>query len=189
MFSAHEKHADTLITIAGPGTVVIPRHVMRDTEVGQRDPDGASVNIQANRTFGEECNVGDTCKYINIHIQAGESTATATNSAKSSGWIEWAFVCHKSQDTAVAKTNLGTLTLGNICTNYFREECIYTGIVPVSPLNPTVQEITLKIPPKKQVLRAGDIWELIFMPRTVSTTATDTDTFMIITSCNYINKH
>ncbi len=188
-FLAHEKHADTLISVIGPGTAVIPSHKMRDTESGLRDPDGAASNIQANRTFGEECNIGDSCKYINIHIQASPRTATQTNQSANMGWIEWGFVCHKGVDPAPTKTNIGTMTLGNILTNYFREECIFTGSLPVGSASPALSEITLKIPPKKQVLRAGDEWTLFFLPRTASSTETATDSFKVITSCNYINKH
>lgn len=185
---AHEKHADTLISVIGPGTAVIPSHKMRDTESGLRDPAGASSNIQANRTFGEECNIGDTCSYINIHIQAGPRVVTANNTIQT-GWIEWGFVCHKGSDPAPLKTNLGTMTLGNVLTNFFREECIYTGAVPVGGSQPAAAEIVLKIPPKKRVLRAGDEWTLFFLPRTVDSVDTATNTFKVITSCNYINKH
>ncbi len=186
-FTAHEKHADTLISVIGPATTPISAHKMRDTESGLRDPAGANTNIQANRTFGEECNIGDSCKYINIHIQVGPRVGGA--SGVSMGWLEWGFVCHKGSDAAPATTNLGTLTLGNILTNYFREECIYTGAIPIGNAQPAVAEITLKIPPKKQVLRAGDEWVLFFHPRTISSTETGTADYKIVTSCNYINKH
>jgi len=188
MFQAHEKHADTLVSVIGPGTVAVTEHIMRDTEVGLRDPAGQNDTIQLGRGFAEECNIGDVCKYINIHIQAGPRAATSPN-AQMGGWIEWGFVCHKGSDAQPTKANIGTLTLGNILTNYFREECIYTGAVPVGINQPATAEITLKIPKKKQMLRVGDEWTLFYIARTTSSTETESDTFKVFTSCNYINYH
>jgi len=183
---AFEKHSDTLLTVSGPGTALIGVHTMRDTEVGARDPAGSDDNIQSSRRFGEECNTGDICKYINIHIQAGPRLV---DDLQGMGWIEWAFCCHKSSDPIVTKTNIGTNTLGDICTKYFRNECIYTGNLPVSSSGTASQEITLKIPKSKQRLSPGDVWELIFFPRTTSSIDTATNTFQIMTSFNYKNYH
>lgn len=184
---AHEKHADTLVATVGPGSA-ITEHIMRDTEAGLRDPDGSNQTIQSGRGLAEECNIGDTCKYINIHIQCAGRVASDPN-AINAGWLEWGFVCHKGVDAQPTISNIGTFTLGNILTNYFREECIYTGAVPIGIAQPAVAEITLKIPQKKQVLRLGDEWALFYHVRTLSSTETGTTTFKVITSCNYINKH
>ncbi len=186
MGKAHEKHSDSLFSVIGPGTAVIPTHVMRDTEVGDRDPAGGNDTIQLGRSYAEECNVGDTCKYMNIHIQAGPRLV---DDLASMGWLEWGFVCHKNSDPIVAKTNIGTATLMDILTKYFRNDCIYTGNLPLNSSGCVSQEITLKIPKTKWTLRSGDVWELIFAARTVSTTETGTNTFKVITSCNYINYH
>ncbi len=188
MVVAQEKHAGTKIHTIGPATAAIPEHIMRDTETGPRSPAGTNSNIQVNRDFAEECNVGDTCKFINIHIQAGPRNVSATN-AVNNGWIEWAFACHKSSDAAPLNTNLGVQTLGNIITNYLRSECLYTGAIPVGGAQPAVAEISLKIPKSKQVLRVGDEWVLYLAARTVSATETGTTDFRVITSYNFINKH
>ncbi len=185
-FKAHEKHADTKVHTIGPGTVLMPFHIMRETEVGDRDPAGGDDTIQLGRGFGQECNVGDACKYINIHIQVGPRLIT---SSVNTGWLEWAFTCHKGSDPPPTNANSGVLTLGNICTNYFREECIYSGAIPVGVDQPAVAEIRLKIPKKKIVLRAGDEWTLWILARTVSVTETATDSHRVITSFNYINYH
>lgn len=186
MGKAHEKHSDTKLFTIGPATALVSEHTMRDTEVGQRDPDGADTNIQANRTFGQECNIGDSCKFINIHIQAGPRKDDSSTSA---GWIEWAFACHKASDDLPTIVNTGVQTLGDCITKYLRNECIYTGAIAVGRAQPTVAEITLKIPKNKITLRAGDVWRLYLIARTVSATDTDTNTFRVITSCNYINYH
>ncbi len=185
---AHEKHADTKIFVIGPGTTTVSEHILRDSQVGDRKPAGGNDTIQLGRSFGEECNIGDTCKYINIHIQAGPRVISTTNT-QNSGWIEWGFVIHKGTDVPPTTANTGTLTLGNILTNYYREQCIFTGSIPVGGVQPVVAEIRLKIPPKQQVLRVGDEWTLYIIARTISSVATATDTFKVVTSCNYINKH
>ncbi len=183
---AYEKHSDTKIHVIGPATAAIPFHLMRHTEAGARDPDGPDVNIQVGRRLGEECNIGDSCKFINIHIQAGPRTV---NNLESSGWIEWGFVCVKDLDPVPTKVNIGTLTLGNILTNYFRNECIMTGVLPVSANACSAQEISLKIPKGKINLRMGDQWILYLAARTVSSTETSTASFKVLTSFNYKNYH
>ncbi len=185
---AQEKHSGTKVHTIGPATTTIPEHIMRDTQVGARDPAGGNDTIQLGRSFEEECNIGDICKYINIHIQAGPRLVNASNVANN-GWIEWAFACHKESDTAPANTNLGTQTLGNIITTYLRQDCIYTGAIPVGGSQPSMAEISLKIPKSKQALRVGDQWVLYIAARTVSATETGTTDFRVITSFNYINKH
>ncbi len=182
----YEKHSDTLISVIGPGTVVIPVHVLRDSEVGDRDPAGGNDTIQLGRGYAEECNIGDICKYINIHIQVGPRLV---DDLLSMGWLEWGFVIHKNSDTAVAKSNLGTSTLGDILTKYFRNDCILTGNLPVSSSGCSSQEIVIKIPKSKQRLTTGDVWELIFAMRTTSSTETSTNTSKVLTSCHYKNYH
>lgn len=183
---SYEKHSDTLVSVIGPGTATIPVMLVRDTEVGDRDPAGGNDTIQLGRGLGEECNIGDSCKFVTIHIQAGPRLV---DDLASMGWLEWGFVCHKNSDTAVAKTNLGTNTLGDILTKYFRNECIMTGNLPLSSSGCSSQEIALKIPKSKIQMRIGDVWEFIFAVRTVSTTETGTNTFKVLTSFNFKNYH
>lgn len=182
---AYEKHSDTLISVVGPGTVVIPSLLIRDSEVGDRSPDGNTDTIQLGRGNNEECNVGDVCKYINIHMQVGPR-ATQT---VSEGWIEWAFCIMKGSDPEPTKTNLGTNTLGDVMTKYLRNNCIFTGAIPVGTAQTAVAEISLKIPENRQRLVQGDLWRLFFLPRTVDATDTGTATFMVISSFNYKNYH
>ncbi len=187
MGKSHEKHSDTLISTIGPGSAV-SQLVVRDTEQGARSSAGNTDTIQLGRGNNEECNQGDTCKYVNIHIQAGPRVVSATNTINQ-GWLEWGFVCQKASDLNPAVTNLGTNTLGDVLTKYFRNECIYTGNMPIGGAQPNSQELTIKIPKSKMTLRTGDEWNLWFSVRTVSATETATDTFRVITSFNYINYH
>ncbi len=180
-----EQHSDTKVHVIGPGTVLVANHILRDTQVGARDPAGGDDTIQLGRGYGEECNVGDMCKYINIFIEAaGKSTADA-----SQGWVEWAFVIKKTSDPNVTNANLGTNTLGDVCTKYFRNECIFTGVVPVGIAQPNAVAIQIKIPKTKAVLRTGDQWILYLYARTSRVTETGTDTFKVYSSCMYRNYH
>jgi len=183
---AYEKHSDTKVFTIGPGTTPVSEFIIRDTQVGARDEAGSDDTIQLGRSYGEECNIGDICKYVSIHIQVGPRTI---NQNINTGWLEWAFCIHKQSDLPPANTNLGTRTLGNICTTYLREECIYTGAIPIGATQPSVAEINLKIPKKKQMLRSGDHWVLYIHPRTISVTETGTTDFRVITSMNFKNYH
>ncbi len=186
MGKSHEKHSGTKIHIIGPATVARPFHIIRDTEVGARDPAGGNDTVQLGRSYDEECNIGDSCKYVNIHLETGPRNDT---NEQNIGWIEWAFVIKKSSDADPTNTNLGTQTLGDVCTKYFRNECIYTGAVAHGFQQTNVAEITLKIPKNKVNLRTGDVWLLYFHARTISATETSTNSMQVISSYNYINYH
>ncbi len=181
-----EKHSGTKVHTIGPGTVVIANHIIRDTEVGDRTPAGNNDTITLGRSLSEECNVGDKCKFVNIHIQTGPRTITADTNV---GWMEWAFCCHKGDDAPPVNTNLGTQTLGDVCTKYLRQECVYTGAIPIGKEQTAVAEISLKIPKNKVRLTVGDLWILYLFGRTVSATESGTNNFRVITSFNYKNYH
>jgi len=180
-----EQHSDTKVHTIGPGTVIIANHIMRDTEAGARSPDGGDTTIQVGRGLGEECNIGDICKYINIFIQAGPRSDALTNT----GWLEWAFVRKRSLDTNPTNTNLGILTLGTVCTNYFRNECIYTGVIPVGRRQPNMVALHIKIPKNFQKLLFGEQLVLFLFFRTVSATETGTADCRVLTSFIYRNYH
>ncbi len=183
---AYEKHSDTLISVIGPATDPIPDILIRDSEVGDRDPAGGTDTIQLGRGTNEECNVGDICKFINITVQA---SPRIIDTIANTGWLEWAFCIMKGSDPEPARTNLGTQTLGDIMTKYMRNMCIFTGAIPIGASQPAVATISLKIPRSKQRLVQGDVWRFFFLPRTASSTETGTATFKVLTSFNYKNYH
>ncbi len=180
-----EKHSDTLISVIGPGTATVSVLTVRDSEVGARTPAGNTDTIQLGRGNNEECNVGDSCKYVNITLSAGPRATADVNN----GWVEWAFCIMKAVDPDPLVTNKGTNTLGDICTKYLRNQCIYTGALPVGRQQTTTEHISLKIPSDRVVLRQGDEWKFFFWARTVSSTETSTDIFKVLTSFNYKNYH
>lgn len=182
----NEQHSGTKMHTIGPGTVTIAEHVIRTTEAGNRDTAGGDASIQSLRTLDDTCQIGDICKFVNIFIQAGPRIESALQSA---GWVEWAVVKQRELDTDPVNTNLGTQTLGDVCTKYFRNECIYTGNVPVGATQTNSQNITIKIPPKFQRLTMGDQLKLYLYARTADATETGTGTFRVVTSYMYKNYH
>ncbi len=181
----YEKHSDTLISVVGPGTAVIPFLLIRDTEQGDRSPDGNTDTIQLGRGNNEECNQGDICKFINITAQVGPRQTQDI----SIGWLEWAFVIMKASDPEPTKTNLGTNTLGDIMTKYLRNKCIYTGAIPIGSAQCATEHIVLKIPRDSQMLKTGDEWKWYFMPRTTNSVETGGSSFKVVSSFNYKNYH
>ncbi len=182
---ASEQHAGSKIHIIGPGTILVANHVIRDSEVGPRDPAGGNDTIQLGRSFDNECNIGDICKYVNLFIQVGPRA----HADASIGWVEWAFVKKLNQDAIPTNVNLGTQTLGTVCTRYFRNECIFTGAVPVGRAQPNIHNVTIKIPKQFQKLHVGEEFVIFLFARTVINVTTATDTFNVITSFIYRNYH
>ncbi len=184
-----EQHSGTKVHTIGPGTVITAEHIMRDSQVGARNPTGGNDTIQLGRSFEEECNVGDKCKFINIFIQVAARNIPNPQVAKHLGWMEWAFCCIKNDTAPPVNTNLGTQTLGNVCTTYLRHDCILTGNIPVGVIQANSASINIKIPKAKIKLTVGDEWILFLHGRTASATETATDSYRVITSFIYRNYH
>lgn len=185
MPKSKEKHSGTKVHLIGPGTVLVANHILRDTEVGARDPAGGNDTIQLGRSYEAECNVGDVCRYINVMLQCGPTV----NANTSAGWIEYAFVTKREADADPVNTNLGTQTLQNVCTTYFRNECFHTGAVPIGQAQCATANILLKIPKAKQVLRAGEQIVLYLYARTPNSVETATQTFKVYSTFIYSNHH
>ncbi len=177
------QHAGTLLSTIG-GASVPAEMVVLKTEAGPRNTTGANQDVTAERDTGNKCNVGDICKYINLFIEIGPRPDQETEVDRI-GWLEWAFVCVKESETNVPNTTVGVQTLGTICTNMFRNECIYTGAIPVPSQIPSVTNITLKIPKTKSQIRIGDEWRFITVFRCVKSTSTSTTTQRLVKSFMY----
>ncbi len=180
-----EKHSDTKVFKIGPGTVGVPEIIIRDTEQGARSPDGNTDTIQLGRGNNEECNQGDICKYVNLHFQVMPTSSIDPTTAV----VEWAFCKMKNSDTAPTKSNLGTNTLGDVMTKYLRNNCIFTGAIPIGQFQSSIAEIVLKIPKMMTRLVVGDEWKVFLNVRSSVTTDTATDTVLVILSFNYKNYH
>ncbi len=179
------KHSGTLIANVGQGSNVTRLDIML-TSGGQRSTDGSSQTIQSSANTEEICRTADIIKYVNLFIQAGARPDIGTPEART-GWIEWAFICVREDEKDVPTTQLGTQTLGDICTNMYRGECIYTGSIPVGNAQPITQPISLKIPQSKATIKLGDSWRFLTFFRAVSSTAAGTTNIRLLKSFNYID--
>ncbi len=186
---ASEQHAASKVHTIGPGTVITAEHIIRDTQVGPRDPTGGNDTIQLGRSFAEECNIGDKCKFVNLFIQVSPRLIQDPISIAKTGWLEWAFCCIKADTAPPTNVNLGTQTLQTVCTRYLRHDCILTGAIPVGALQPAVASIQIKVPRAKIKLTVGDEWILFLHFRTASATETGTAEVRVITSFIYRNYH
>ncbi len=177
------KKAGTVLSTIGNSTAPAEQVILL-TEAGPRNVTGANQDITAERDTGNKCNVGDVCKYVNLTLEVGPRP-DIVNESERTGWLEWAFVCVKESETNVPITTVGVQTLGVICTNMFRNECIYTGAVPVSPFQPVVANISLKIPSTKCDIRVGDEWRFITSFRSVNAASGSTTHIRLVKSFNY----
>ncbi len=176
------QHAHTLLSNVGSGSVPTTFEVL-ETEAGLRTTTGGSQTIKDSASTAEVVNIGDTVKYINLFIQCAPRNGSAN--LDKGGWMEWAFVCVKESETTVPITDIGIQTLGVICTNMFRNECIYTGAFPMGTSQSNNIAISLKIPRFKQRIRFGDEWRLICYFRAADSTSVSTTAVRLLQSFMY----
>lgn len=177
------QHAHTNVATIG-GATAPASFIVLNPEIGARSTTGAGQTYSADRDTQETVNIGDVVKYIHLFGQCSPREGVNTLDDRH-GWLEWAFVCCKQSDTAVPITNLGTLTLGNVCTNMFRNECIYTGNIAIGSSQSNSFDAYIKIPKFKQTIRAGDEWRFITYFRDSKATSTATDAMRVIKSYIY----
>ncbi len=178
------KHSGSLLASVGFGSNVTRQDIML-TSGGQRSTDGSDTIIQSSANTSDKCRVSDEVKVVNLNIQAG-ARPNIGNAEDRTGWIEWAFVCVREDEKDVPSTNLGTQTLGDICTNMYRGECIYTGAIPIGDTQPIMQPITLKIPKSKRKIKLGDAWRFLTLFRAVNATSGGNTNVRLIKSFNYL---
>ncbi len=178
------KHSGTILANIGTGSNAISQIILK-TSGGPRSTDGSPQTIQSLASTDEDCRTGDTCKYVNLLIQAG-ARPDQTTAQDRTGWLEWAFICVRENETVVPATRLGVQSLGDICTNMYRGECIFTGVVPVGDAQPVTEQIKLKIPKTKYTIKLGDEWRFITFFRAVSSTSASTGAVRLLKSFNYI---
>ncbi len=178
------QHAGTVVGNAGGGAIPAEQVILK-TAAGARNVTGANQDVTTERDTGNKCNIMDCVKYVNLFIQVGSRDGQGSNEDDRQGWLEWAFVCVKETETNVPITTLGVQTLGVVCTNMFRNECIYTGCIPVGTKQPNSIPIQIKIPSTKQFLKIGDEWRFITYFRDLRATATETASVRLIKSFIY----
>lgn len=166
------KHSDTGITIHGSGSAP-SELVLMNTDVGARTTTGGTQNIQDTATTDNTVTVGSIIKYVNL-ILCTASRPVETTTDNSIGWLEYAIVCVKETETSMPITLVGTNTLMDLAQKMYRNECIWTGAMPVSNTVPNQNNLVIKIPKHKQKITVGDEWRLYFYYR--DTLATEAGT-------------
>ncbi len=176
------KHSGTLIADVGAGSNATSLIILK-TSGGPRSTDGSPQTIQSFSSTDEDCKTGDQCKFVNLALYAGPKDSAAIQDRI--GWMEWAFICVRENETAVPATRLGVQTLGDICTNMYRGECIMTGAIPVGGEQPSLATIKLKIPKSKVSIKLGDEWRFITNFRAVNAVSTSVNAIRSLKSFNY----
>ncbi len=174
------KHAGTLLANIGPATVVTTKQVIIESSAGARQE--AVQELQDSAFTDETCRTGDLIKYVNSHIQVATRFPASTDSQ---GWLEYAFVWKRESETDVTNGQLGTLTLGTICTNLYRNDCIWTGFIPVHQDGSSGAELKLKMPRSKSFLKLGEEFVLFTIFRSNNSASVSTDLMRVILSYNY----
>ncbi len=174
------KHAGTLLANIGPATVVTTKQVIIESSGGARQE--AVQEIQDAAFTDETCRSGDLIKYVNAHIQVSTRFPASTDSQ---GWFEYAFVWKREGETDVTNGSLGTLTLGTVCTNLYRNDCIWTGFIPVHQDGSSGTEVKLKMPRSKQFLKLGEEFVLFVIYRSNNSASVSTDLMRVVLSYNY----
>ena len=178
------KKSTTIVNILGQGSSNPGR--LEIIEVTGRDSAGSVVDIRDGQTTDNKANVGDIIKYLNICMQCGprEEQGQQTD-IQNNGWLEYALVCTKERDQAMASTNLGLHTLGDVATKQYRGDCIYTGCFPIGAQQANSLDLKIKLPPRMVKLQLGSTIVLYFHFRSTNTTDLRSDSHKMIASAIY----
>jgi len=176
----------TQVKNIGQGTATINEFKIVQTDVGARSTLGNEVNIIKEQTTGNTGNVGNIIKYVNVCIEvASRSITGGVATPEDNGWLEYAVVKQKEGDVLPAVTNFGTQTLGVICNQVFRGDCIWSGCIPIGSQQPIVLDMKIKIPKIFQKLQRGSKLSMYYYYRSVSSADVRTDSHRIIVSTIY----
>lgn len=174
------KKSITLLANIGSGSPVTAFEVI---SVPDRSAGGATQSIRDGQDTTSKANVGDICKYINLTIQAGNRDTNVEPG--DSGWIEWAVATTKETTPALAITNIGTKTLGDVSTQTLRGNSLLTGAIPIGSIQPIVQDIRIKIPKTYVKQQLGSSTMLFVYFRSTDSADVRTDSVRIILSAMY----
>lgn len=181
-FKTAVQHAET--SVGNTGAATVESFSFLETDVGARTTGGAEQVIQAEASTGDVVTVGTVVKYVNLFIECGPRSTIEADDDRT-GWCEYAVLMNKESDNPIPTANLGTKTLGNVCTNMYRNECIWTGAFPMGTLQPNSTQLVIKVPKFKQTICVGDIWRLVLHFRSVSSTSVSTTAVRFIMSAMY----
>ncbi len=173
------KHAGTLLANIGSGTAIITKQVIIESSAGARQE--AVFQLQDDAFSDETCRAGDCVKFVNSHIQS----SSRGDADSRIGWLEYAYVWKREGETDVTNTQIGVLTLGTICTNLYRNDCIWTGFIPIFRNGAHGAQVKLKMPKSKKYLKVGEEFVLFVYFRSNNSASMGTDDNRVILSYNY----
>jgi len=172
------KHADSFINNIGGGSAPTA-FTMVDVDAGARSETHQSIQNSADTN--STCMVGQLVKYINVHIQVAPRGGTNDES----GWLEYAVVWQPEDATKIAITNMGTMTLGEVATNFYRNDCLWTGFIPTGKTHASGAEFVIKCPKQHEYLKIGDSYILYCWYRSSDSTESTTDAMRLVQSCHF----
>jgi len=173
------KHAGTNLANVGSGSTPT-KLIIADTQGGARI-EGVQTFTQG-RSTDEECNAGDLIKYLNIHIQGASRSSTDDNSI---GWMEYAVVCKLDTTPDITTAQLGVLTLGNVATNLYRNDCLWTGFFPIGINQPNGAELSIKVPKPWAYMKLGYELVLFCFFRSQNSASVSTTSNRLLQSYNF----
>lgn len=126
------------------------------------------------------CAAQSIVKYINIRLESGVRDV----SPAAPGFVEYAIVVFEENESgptvnAAITAAMGTRTLGDVCKQLYRGNCIWDGAFAVSREIPRVMDIKIKLPPKFCANKIGKWIVLLktFRTNDVSDTTSDCRTW------------
>ncbi len=179
------KHGSTLLDNTGPGVGSFFKHVIYNTDTGQRSSGAGPKTIKAQAVTDETCNVGDVIKYVNICIQCAPRGVDSTNIKDDVAWLEWAIFWQREGVATLAITNIGTDTLGVLNGRFYRENAIMSGCFPMGAKQAMSQDLHVKIPKRMCQLKMGDQLQIYCYVRGSKSTDTRTDSHRLLVSSQF----
>jgi len=184
------KKSGTKIDNIGQGDTSVYLHELVAVDAGFRNTTGNTTNVLQQQSTDAVCNVGNIIKYINLCIQIaprmlGEDPPNVDPIPDDNGWLEYAIVKYKENRTNPDTSNLGTNTLGDVCTKAFRGDCLWTGCLPIGAIQGNALDLVIKLPKIITKIQLGTSIALFCHFRSVNSTDLRSDSHRLVTSFHY----
>ncbi len=179
------KHGSTLLDNTGPGVGSFFKHLIWEVDAGTRVGNGVIKIIKSQADTGNECNVGDVIKYVNICIECSPRGADSTNIKDDTGWLEWAIFWEDQAAVTMGVANIGTDTSGVLSGRTYRQDAIMSGCFPLGSRQAMSSDLKIKIPARMNKLKLGSRLQIMCYARGSSSTDTRTDSFRLLVSSQF----
>ncbi len=122
------------------------------------------------------CSANSLVKYLNIRLESGIRDVAP----EAPGFVEYAVIFFEKQESeptvnSLITSNIGTQTLGDLCRNLYRGDCIWEGAFRVSRELPEVLDLKIKLPGKCIKTERGKYLMFLKAFRTNDVTDTTSD--------------